>query len=325
MSPKLSLIIPIYNTGAYLPRCLDSILSQSYTDFELLLVDDGSTDNSSAICEEYAQKDTRIKVFHRENGGICAARNTGLDHAQGEWIYQMDSDDELIPDGLQTLMNCISEDVDVVMGGYEQYDLDGNLIETERDHATLTLSRRDSLLVLFPEHSLYYSYLGYVWIRLFRNRIIQDHTLRFDTTVRFKEDALFVTEYLCKSNGKTRFTTTPVYKYIAQKNSEMNSLWIAYNPKYVYSFDAVVKMHSSIRQLPELDKQLSKAAKHEVVRRVYMIKDHMLVHHVVDIKCLSKLKRRAIKEVGLPYYLEYQYNRNKRRAKKYLKRLLKTT
>lgn len=325
MSPKLSLIIPIYNTGAYLPRCLDSILSQSYTDFELLLVDDGSTDNSSAICEEYAQKDTRIKVFHRENGGICAARNTGLDHAQGEWIYQMDSDDELIPDGLQTLMNCISEDVDVVMGGYEQYDLDGNLIETERDHATLTLSRRDSLLVLFPEHSLYYSYLGYVWIRLFRNRIIQDHTLRFDTTVRIKEDTLFVTQYLCKSNGKTRFTTTPVYRYIAQKNSEMNSLLTAYNPKYVYSFDAVVKMYSAIRQLPELDRQLSMAAKHEIVRRVYLIKDHMLHHNVVDKKCLSKLKRRAIKEVGLAYYLEYQYDRNTRRAKKQLRRLSKTT
>ncbi len=325
MSPKLSLIIPIYNTESYLPRCVDSILSQSYTDFELLLVDDGSTDNSGAICEEYAQKDTRIKVFHRENGGICAARNTGLDNAQGEWIYLVDSDDELIPEGLQTLVDCISEDMDMVMGGYEQYDLDGHLIETEKDHTTLTLSKRDSLLVLFPEHSIHYSYLGYVWIRLFRNRIIQECSLRFDTTIRIKEDILFVTQYLCKSSGKTRFTTTPVYRYIAQKNSEMNSLWTVYNPKYVSSFDAVVKMYSTIRQLPELDKQLSKAAKHEIVRRVYLIKDHMLQHHVVDKKCLSKLKRRAIKEVGLTYYLEYQYHRNKRRAKKFLKRLFKTT
>ena len=223
------------------------------------------------------------------------------------------------------MIDCISDDVDVVMGGYEQYDLDGNLIETEKKHATLTLSRRDSLLVLFPEHSIHYSYLGYVWIRLFRNRIIQDCSLRFDTTVRIKEDTLFVTQYLCKSNGKTRFTTMPVYKYIAQKNSEMNSLLYSYNPKYVYSFDAVVKMYSAIRQLPELDKQLSKAAKHEIVRRVYLTMDHMQHHNVVDKKRLSKLKRRAIKEVGLPYYLEYQYYRDKRRAKKQLKRLFKTT
>ena len=325
MSPKLSIIIPIYNTGPYLPRCFDSILSQSYTDFELLLVDDGSTDNSGAICEAYAQKDTRIKVFHKKNGGLSSARNTGLDHAQGEWIYFVDSDDELKPEGLRALVDCISDDVDCVMGGYEQYDLDGNLIETEKIHETLTLSKQDSLLVLFPDYSIHYSYLGYVWIRLFRNRIIQDHELRFDTTIRIKEDALFITLYLCRSNGKTRFTTTPVYKYIAQANSEMNSLMLRYDPKYVSSFDAVVKMYSAIRQLPESFSLLSKAAKHDIVHRVYLVKERMQTSNAVDKKCLSKLTRRAIKEVGLPYYLEYQYFRNKRRAKKYLKRLFKTT
>lgn len=325
MGYKISIIIPIYNTEAYLPRCIDSILSQSFTDYELILINDGSIDNSGSICDKYAQQDNRIKVFHQKNGGLSSARNTGLDHAQGEWIYFVDSDDELKPDGLQTLVNCISEDVDMVMGGYEQYNLDGNLIETEKNHETLTLSRRDSLLVLFPDHSIQYSYLGYVWIRLFRNRIIQDHGLRFDTSIRIKEDTLFVTQYLCKSNGKTRFTTTPVYKYIAQASSEMNSLMIKYNPKYVSSFDALVKMYSAIRQLPELDRQLSKAAKHDIVQRVYLVKEHMQTSNAVDKKSLSKLKRRAIKEVGLPYYLEYQYHRNKRRAKNKLKRLFKTT
>ena len=320
MDYKISIIIPIYNTEAYLPRCIDSILSQSFTDYELILINDGSIDNSGSICDKYAQQDNRIKVFHQKNGGLSSARNTGLDHAQGEWIYFVDSDDELKPDGLQTLVNCISEDVDMVMGGYEQYNLDGNLIETEKNHETLTLSRRDSLLVLFPDHSIQYSYLGYVWIRLFRNRIIQDHGLRFDTSIRIKEDTLFVTQYLCKSNGKTRFTTTPVYKYIAQASSEMNSLMIKYNPKYVSSFDALVKMYSAIRQLPELDRQLSKAAKHDIVQRVYLVKEHMQTSNAVDKKSLSKLKRRAIKEVGVPYYLEYQYFRNKRRAKKYMKR-----
>lgn len=320
MDNKLSIIIPIYNTEAYLPRCIDSILSQSFTDYELILIDDGSIDNSGAICDNYAQQDNRIKVFHQKNGGLSSARNTGLDHAQGEWIYFVDSDDELKLNGLQTLVDCISDDVDCVMGGYEQYDLDGNLIETEKKHETLTLSKQDSLLVLFPEHTIIYSYLGYVWNRLFRKRIIQDHSLRFDETVGIKEDTLFVTQYLCKSNGKTRFTTTPVYKYIAQKNSEMHSLMLRYDSKYVSSFDALVKMYSAIRQLPELDRQLSKAAKHDIVQRVYLVKEHMQTSNAVDKKSLSKLKRRAIKEVGLPYYLEYQYFRNKRRAKKYMKR-----
>lgn len=320
MDNKLSIIIPIYNTEAYLPRCIDSILSQSFTDYELLLIDDGSIDNSGSICDKYAQQDNRIKVFHKKNGGICSARNTGLDHAQGEWIYFVDSDDELMPEGLRTLVDCISDDVDVVMGGYEQYDLDGNLIQTEQKHSIQTLSRRDSLLVLFPEHTIIYSYLGYVWNRLFRKRIIQDHSLRFDDTVGTKEDTLFVTQYLCKSNGKTRFTTTPIYKYIAHENSTMHSLLFRYNPKYTDSFNAVVKMHNAIRQLPETDRRLSKASKFAIVQRIYMILNRMQVHNVVDTKCISKLKRRAIKEVGVPYYLEYQYFRNKRRAKKYMKR-----
>lgn len=84
--PKISVIVPVYNTEKYLHRCVDSILAQTFTDFELLLIDDGSTDSSGAICDEYAQKDSRVRVFHKENGGASSARNLGLDNATGEWI-----------------------------------------------------------------------------------------------------------------------------------------------------------------------------------------------------------------------------------------------
>ncbi|MBR4996070.1 MAG: glycosyltransferase [Alistipes sp.] len=87
---RISVIVPVYNTEKYLPRCVDSILAQTYTDFELLLIDDGSNDSSSAICDEYAQKDPRIKVFHKENGGVSFARNLGLDNAAGEYIILID-------------------------------------------------------------------------------------------------------------------------------------------------------------------------------------------------------------------------------------------
>lgn len=82
----VSCIIPVYNTAKYLHRCIDSVLSQTFTDWEMLLIDDGSTDTSGFICDEYAAKDKRIRVFHKENGGISSARNVGLNHAQGEWI-----------------------------------------------------------------------------------------------------------------------------------------------------------------------------------------------------------------------------------------------
>ena len=93
MSPVISVIVPVYNTELYLRRCIDSILSQTFTDFELLLIDDGSTDRSGAICDEYAAKDKRVRVFHKENGGVSLARNLGLDEAKGEWIEFVDSDD----------------------------------------------------------------------------------------------------------------------------------------------------------------------------------------------------------------------------------------
>ena len=88
----VSIIVPVYNTEKFLHRCIDSILAQTYTDFELLLIDDGSKDSSGAICDEYAVKDARVRVFHKENGGVSSARNLGLDNAKGEWITFVDSD-----------------------------------------------------------------------------------------------------------------------------------------------------------------------------------------------------------------------------------------
>lgn len=109
--PKISVIVPVYNVEQYLPRCIDSILSQTFTDFELLLIDDGSTDKSGMICDEYAKKDNRIRVFHKKNGGVSSARNVGLDNVTyasregvnilNKYILFVDSDDYLCLQHLQ--------------------------------------------------------------------------------------------------------------------------------------------------------------------------------------------------------------------------------
>lgn len=91
--PTISVIVPVYNAEMYLHRCIDSVLAQTYQNFELLLIDDGSKDSSGTICDEYAAKDARVRVFHKEIGGVSSARNVGLDHAQDEWITFVDSDD----------------------------------------------------------------------------------------------------------------------------------------------------------------------------------------------------------------------------------------
>lgn len=96
MNPKLSVIVPVYKAEKYLHRCVESILTQTFTDFEILLIDDGSPDRSGEICDEYAKKDSRIKVFHKLNGGASDARNVGLDNAQGEYVCFVDSDYELV-------------------------------------------------------------------------------------------------------------------------------------------------------------------------------------------------------------------------------------
>lgn len=94
-TPVVSIIVPVYNTEKFLHRCIDSILAQTYTDFELLLIDDGSKDSSGTICDEYAAQDTRVRVFHKENGGVSSARKMGVENAKGSWIGFVDSDDEI--------------------------------------------------------------------------------------------------------------------------------------------------------------------------------------------------------------------------------------
>ena len=106
--PQISVIVPVYNTEKYLHRCIDSILAQTFTDFELLLIDDGSTDNSGTICDEYATKDSRVRVFHKKNGGVSSARNLGVDNAKGEWVTFVDSDDCVPQNGSALLYEAIS-------------------------------------------------------------------------------------------------------------------------------------------------------------------------------------------------------------------------
>lgn len=126
--PKISIIVPVYNTELYLRECIESILRQSFMNFEVLLVDDGSTDASGSICEDYAAKDTRIRVFHQDNQGVSSARNLALDHVQGRYVLFLDADDFWYVDTcLETLVNeALRTDADIVRGEYKTVDEQGN-------------------------------------------------------------------------------------------------------------------------------------------------------------------------------------------------------
>lgn len=313
---KVSIIVPVYNTGRYLPRCIESILSQSFTDFELLLIDDGSTDGSGVICDAYAEKDNRVRVFHKENGGVSSARNVGLDNAKGDWICFVDSDDELIPNGLQVMVEGLSDEVNLVMAGFHEQKEGQVLTDTRRlGKNNWIIDRKEALLYMYYGEDMVY--MGYICAKLFRRELIVDNNLEFNEDIVIKEDTLFVVNYLCLAEKPVYFTSVPVYHYLKVSSGAMGSLSVSYNSKYLTSFDAVVEMNRLIQKLPDLGKKLSDVAKYEVVNRCYLIYGHMLQNNAVDEKIVAELKKRAIKEVGLGYYFGFQYNRNKRRIKNY--------
>lgn len=187
LSPQISVIVPVYNTGKYLHRCIDSILVQTFTDFELLLIDDGSKDGSGEICDEYAQKDSRVRVFHKENGGVSSARNFGLDNVRGKWVTFCDSDDWVKPAWLQTFM-IYGDEYDLVVQGFEtSYEF----IQNSKLHGILYEGNiKSGLLELFRNNCL-----GYLWVKRFKVSIIQKNHLRFDCNIRLQEDELFLLSY----------------------------------------------------------------------------------------------------------------------------------
>ena len=130
MNHRISIIVPIYNDSKYLVKCIESIIHQTYTNLQIILIDDGSTDNSLEICQEYAKKDSRILVIHKENGGLPSARNAGLDVSNGEYVMFCDADDFYNPDSCEILERAISSKcADYAIGNYINCDEDGTLWE----------------------------------------------------------------------------------------------------------------------------------------------------------------------------------------------------
>ena len=122
--PTVSIIVPVYNSKEFLPECLSSILCQHYSDIEVLLIDDGSTDGSGQLCDNYSAEDKRIRAIHKKNGGVSSARNIGLEKATGEWVMFLDSDDLLTEDAIENLMRDVNDDIDMSYGGLRKFNED---------------------------------------------------------------------------------------------------------------------------------------------------------------------------------------------------------
>lgn len=304
INPKISIIIPIYKAEAYLRRCLDSVQNQTFTDWECILVDDGSPDGSGTICDEYAAKGSRFRVFHKENGGVSSARNLGLDYAKGEWIFFSDADDCLESSALQDLYSNVESHTDMVMGGYTIMTEDGFIMTSVDRSICKSLSNLEAIQEMYSASD--FPYQGYLWCKLFKVSIIKENNLRFDTDIYFNEDRLFIVCYLCKCRQSVGYFTKSVYTYIKRDTGAMASLKKSYNPKFATDMIAFGRMYDAL-QTTNVPNDILVCAKANACQSFKTNIGMMQQFRSYDDKAY-KLMRHELQRVGLvSYYLQITF------------------
>jgi glycosyltransferase involved in cell wall biosynthesis len=211
MSPLISIIVPVFNTDAWLDECVLSLLAQTCRDFELLLVDDGSTDDSGRLCDAWAARDNRVMALHTANAGVSAARNRGLREARGDYVCFVDSDDWVDPQLLQVLLEGMEADVDWSVCSLQKRDPVRGLT-WDSPLGLSGIFARGELSPAFVEKALESYWIFQPVCKLYRRRIIEEHGLTFDTSLSFGEDFTFNLGYL-RHARKTRLTDHCLYFY----------------------------------------------------------------------------------------------------------------
>ena len=225
--PLASIIIPVYNVEAYLEECVQSVCAQTYTEIEVILVDDGSTDGSGRLCDYLAQKDARVRVLHQENSGVSAARNAGLDAAKGIYIYFVDGDDWVEPTMVEESVGFMEQ------GGYDLCSWGHSIIN--EDGEVCYFGRRKEMFFSFPTQEKKWRFLCHwiltcrlnwsVWSRVFRRDIIEQSGLRFAAEQKVFEDLDFIVQYLIVSQN-LYYTPKPFYNYRQRDKSALHTITV---------------------------------------------------------------------------------------------------
>ena len=248
--PKVSIIIPVYNSEKYLRKCIESAINQSFKDIEIICINDGSTDSSRQILEEYAQKDNRIKTINKVNGGISSARNTGLDITSGEYCYFIDPDDWIELDTIEKLVNIIqNNDIDVVVHNTL------NIPETEFDIKDANSCNKwfESLKQENGIHKVPIEIKKHiasvVWNKLYKMDIIKKYNCRFPEGL-FHEDELFFWAYMihCKNYY---YLDNKLYNYLRHSNSIMST--IDNSPMVLDILDILCQIYKTVEKYKNID------------------------------------------------------------------------
>lgn len=219
----ISIIVPVYKVENVLHYCIDSILNQTFQDFELILVDDGSPDDSRKICDEYAEKDTRVKVIHKENGGVSSARNAGIEVAQGEYICFVDSDDYLENDYLEVLIETKKKysDYDNIWCGFqtvEDYNGKNKELVISDNNTEISCYSLEDIMILHEK-----------WLdaspcnKIFNKRFVDSNKIKFSENLSLGEDLLFNFQYLDCTEKKIVVINKPLYNYIRDGKESLDN------------------------------------------------------------------------------------------------------
>lgn len=229
----ISVIVPVYKVEPYLDKCITSIVQQTYSDLEIILVDDGSPDNCPAMCDRWAEKDARIRVIHKENGGLSSARNAGLRVAAGEFVLYVDSDDYIEPDSCQQLLAAMQEGVDFVVGSFLE-ERDGQTVV--HSHTDLedgkVYSSREFVIRSIRKNEWYAS----AWLNLYRRSFLLNHSLFYKEGILFEDTQLVLKLYL--SAEKVACISYPFYHYMVRGGSIMPS------GKQEFMADTIVEIYN---------------------------------------------------------------------------------
>lgn len=262
-TPKISIIVPVYNAEKTLRRCLDSFFEQHFSDWECIVVNDGSTDNSACICDNYASKDSRFRIIHKTNEGVSVARNIGVDTAKGEWITFVDSDDWLDKEMLM-LPSFAEKDADLlfvdclIMKGCDSYV----------DHYDAAIYSKSQIQSSYHKLMFRQSMLG-PWAKFFRREIILKNNLRFDQNIKWAEDRLFNLQFLSNCN-KIQLMGKGSYVYMFP-NSESSIM--KYHPTVPMIHDLYKKMREASMKLNAIKGELAYMILWQTIEKVALLSD----------------------------------------------------
>ena len=262
MTPSISVIVPVYNTGDYLKLCIDSILDQDFSDFELILVDDGSTDESPSICDHYAKQDSRIKCIHKENGGVIKALALGVHEARGRWVAFVDHDDTLPSDALTTLYTHTGDNSDIIIGF--SYQGDGSLSEIPINDWRRIMVKSDVILCTR-------------WAKLYRRAILLGDTMHAPSTIKMGEDMIM--------NIKASFNTEKPITVINSKVYNYNRNHGSFSVKFKRTSDWCGSVYDEISQIIEAKSPHLRIAL--IQNGVWMVKRLELKGNAKDCKTLA--------------------------------------